>query len=162
MQTRLLYYFLSSSNFSLFERKVTKEANKPAAWPACEYGNRIPQSPLDSARKHNAEALLLFAWRKGISPLVVLWMTLIVWRLFFWCAEGTASPQEPIWFPRSLYEGSTHCCSTGFYCKAYWGLNKTVGIFVVPSMHPARSARLPYALYNDKEPRATKFLSSSK
>ena len=27
MQTGLLYYFLSSSNFSLFERKVTKEAN---------------------------------------------------------------------------------------------------------------------------------------
>ena len=28
MQTGLLYYFLSSSNFSLFERKVTKEANQ--------------------------------------------------------------------------------------------------------------------------------------
>ena len=27
MQTGLLYYFLFSSNFSLFERKVTKEAN---------------------------------------------------------------------------------------------------------------------------------------
>ena len=30
MQTGLLYYFLSSSNFSLFERKVTKEANQRA------------------------------------------------------------------------------------------------------------------------------------
>ena len=26
----------------------------------------------DSAREHNADALLLLAWRKGVSPLVVL------------------------------------------------------------------------------------------
>ena len=39
-----------------------------------------------------------------------------------------------------------------FIAKAYWGLNKPVGIFVIPSMHHARSARLPYTLYDDKEP----------
>ena len=39
-----------------------------------------------------------------------------------------------------------------FIAKAYWGLNKPVGIFAVLSMHPARSARLPYTLHNDKEP----------
>jgi hypothetical protein len=39
-----------------------------------------------------------------------------------------------------------------FIAKSYWGLNKTAGIFADPSMHHARSARLPYALYDDKEP----------
>ena len=37
-------------NFSLPERKVTKEAGKPFAWPACAHGKCTQQSQLDSAR----------------------------------------------------------------------------------------------------------------
>ena len=70
----------------------------------------------------------------------------------FGAPRGLFLPQELILFPRSLYGSSVHCCSTGFCAKTHWGLNKTVGIFAVPSMHHARSARLPYALYDDKEP----------
>ena len=65
---------------------------------------------------------------------------------------GRLLPQEQILFPRSLYGRSVVCCSTGFCAKTYWGLNKTAGIVVLPMRHPARSARLPYALYDDKEP----------
>ena len=70
----------------------------------------------------------------------------------FGAPTGLHLPQEPILFPPSLYGSSVVCCSTEFRAKAYWGLNKTVGIFVVLSMHPARSAKLPYAPYDDKEP----------
>ena len=49
-----------------------------------------------------------------------------------------------------------------FIAKAYWGLNKTVGRLAVPSMYHERSARLPYTLYDDKEPWTAKFLSPSK
>ena len=45
--------------------------------------------------------------------------------------------------PKSLFDSlgacngsSVVCCSTGSCAKAYWGLNKTVGISVVPSAHP--------------------------
>ena len=61
--------------------------------------------------------------------------------------------------PKSLFDslgvytnGQLIVVLRDFIAKAYWGLNKTVGIFAVPSMHHARSARLPYALHNDKEP----------
>ena len=93
----------------------------------------------------------LFAWRKGVAPLAALWGTLIVWRLFFWCADGAVFPPRANFIP-------TKCGKiTALHpSKAYWGLNKTVGIFADPSMHHARSARLPYTLHNDKEPRAAK------
>ena len=142
---------LERGNVPLFSLPKRKKFQK-RSWQTCGLiagacGICIPQSPLDSARKHNAEALLLFAWRKGVSPLVVLWGTLIVWKLFFWCAEGAVSPPRANFIP-------TKCGKiTALHpSKAYWGLNKTVGIFAVPSMHPARSARLPYTLYGDKEP----------
>ena len=83
------------------------------------------------------------------------WFFRVFWSyggFSFGALTGLHLPQEPILFPRSLYGSSVHCCSTDFIAKAHWGLNKTVGIFAVPSMHHARSARLPYALYDDKEP----------
>ena len=67
--------------------------------------------------------------------------------------------QRGYYSPKSLFDslevytnGPLIVVLRNFIAKAYWGLNETVGIFVVPSMHPARSARLPYTLYGDKEP----------
>ena len=66
--------------------------------------------------------------------------------LLIFCAYGSFSfgaprglflPQELILFPRSLYGSSVHCCSTGFFAKTHWGLNKTVGISALPTMHHA-------------------------
>ena len=83
----------------------------------------------------NAE---LSAWRKGISPLVVLWKALIVWNFFLLVRR------QSYFSPKSLFY-SLEVCTTAllsvdlrdFVLKIHWGLNKTVGISAILTMHHA-------------------------
>ena len=86
MQTGLLYYFLSSSNFSLFERKVTKEANNLRQVDRLFWPRLYTESPLKA---------------KGISLLAVLWgyrsFHSIVLRTGY--ADRTVTPPTAYFFP---------------------------------------------------------------
>jgi hypothetical protein len=147
----IVHFYYTTFNVKLFlylKEKVTKRSKPTCCWIAGEYGSRIPQSPVVSARTP--------AWTQSYSLAEnaevfgrhsVLWGTLIVWRLFFWCADGTASPPRAYFIPAEFGE-----ITVLYLSKTYWGLNKPVGILAVLSMYPARSARLPYALHDDKEP----------
>ena len=144
--------------FSLSERKKFQKRSRPTCcWIAGEHGSRIPQSPVVSARTPaRAQNCSLAENAEVFGRHLVLWGTLIARRLFFWCADGTASPPRAYFIPAEFGE-----ITVLYLSKTYWGLNKPVGILAVLSMHPAQSARLPYALHDDKEPRAAKSLSSS-
>ena len=147
----MVLFLLQKENVKLFlylKENVTKRSKPTCCWIAGEYGSRIPQSPVVSARTPaRAQICPLAENAEVFGRHSVLWGTLIVWRLFFWCADGAVSPPRANFIPTKRGE-----ITALYLSKAYWGLNKPVGIFVIPSMHHARSARLPYTLYDDKEP----------
>ena len=115
------YFPLIRGNDVLFlslKEKVPKRSKPACRWTACAYGSGIPQSPLALRAT-------------GVAPLAVLWGTLIVWRLFFWCAYGMKIPPKAYFSPAK-------CCSfvpsSLFYgvfaiifAKSHWGLNFKVG-----------------------------------
>jgi hypothetical protein len=65
--------------------------------------------------------LLLFAWRKGVSPLVVLWETLIVWKFFFWCAHRTTSPPRAYFIPSKFVQQFRSPLFYGILCESPLG-----------------------------------------
>ena len=90
-----------------------------------------------------AKPAQLFAM--GVAPLAVLWGAPIVWRLFFWCAYRISAPPETYFSPAkyrkivppSLFYG----IFAVIFAKAYWGKNKTVGIFEASKRHPPAPIR---------------------
>ena len=136
------------SNFSLFERKVTKEANQHAVGLPVGMEVIYRKARWSLRERLRGRRSVRLPKTRRFSDATRFFVELrYVGKLFFWCADGTASPPRANFIP-------TKCGKiTALHpSKAYWGLNKMAGIFADPSMHHARSARLPYTLYGDKAP----------
>ena len=80
---------------------------------AFECGSCIPQSRLDSSQTPALRAEL-FARRKGVAPLAVLWGAPIVWKHFFWCAYRISAPPKAYFSPAVCCEIVLFLCPTEF------------------------------------------------
>ena len=128
------FFPLERGNGQLFlflKEKVAKRSRQPCRLNAGEHGDYVLQSRRSSSQTPALRAEL-FARRKGVAPLAVLWGTPIVWRLFFWCAYRISAPPEAYFSPAkyrkivppSLFYG----IFAVIFATAHWGLNNGVGI----------------------------------
>ena len=87
-------------NFFLYlkEKRLQKRSKPACRWTAGEHGDYVLQSRRSSSQTPALRAEL-FARRKGVAPLAVLWGAPIVWRLFFWCAYRISAPPETYFSP---------------------------------------------------------------
>ena len=99
--------------FLFLKEKVAKRSRQPCRLNAGEHGDYVPQSRRSSSQTPALRAEL-FARRKGVAPLAVLWGAPIVWRLFFWCAYRISAPPKAYFSPAVCCEIVLFLCSTEF------------------------------------------------
>ena len=87
-------------NFSLFERKVTKEANNLAGCLPASMEAVYCKARWSLRERLRERRTVRLPKTRRFSDATRFFVKLpIVWKLFFWCAKGTVSPPRAYFIP---------------------------------------------------------------